>query len=73
MKGPRSTRIEEEEKPERDDDVLLIHQLETCELGYEWERDVLEDASRRVFHLGRSLMPNERAKIAEIITRRRSR
>lgn len=71
MKGPRAIRIEAEEKPERDDDAALIAQLEACELTYDWEQQILEQASRRVFSEKRPLMANQRTSVEEIIARKR--
>jgi hypothetical protein len=48
LKGPRALQQQEREHDARLDDVALIQQLEVCELGYQWERDLLEQASRRV-------------------------
>lgn len=72
MKGPAATRLEAAEKPDRDEDIALIGELERCELGYDWERGVLESASRRVFSEGRALMNHQRKSVEEIIERRRS-
>jgi hypothetical protein len=71
VKGPRAIRLEAEERPEREDDMALIVHLEACELGYDWERRVLEEASHRVYSDSRPLMPNQRKAVEEIIARRR--
>lgn len=52
-------------------DLALVREVEALEaLPFAWERDELEQASQRVYKMGRALMPRQREALEEILKRR---
>lgn len=51
-------------------DAELLGTIEAMEELFRWERELLEEGSKRVYSSQRSLLPAQRQKLEEIRTRR---
>jgi len=57
------------EAPEIANDIATVRLAQEIELRFQWERDVLEECSERVFRKDRALLPRQRDALNEIVQR----
>lgn len=72
-KGLKSRIAARDEKGQMQEDRQLLAELELANVAYDWEKDVLEEVSRRLYHEQRALFEHQRRSAREIIGRRRGR